>query len=34
MLNPGVIDGIVHKGDSVCGTRNKAGFDKLYGALN
>jgi hypothetical protein len=33
LLDPGIIERVLNKDDSVCGTRNKAAFDKLRNAL-
>lgn len=33
LLDPGVIERVLHKDDSVCGTQNKRAFDMLRNAL-
>ena len=33
LLDAGIIERVLHNDDSVCGTRNKAAFDKLRNAL-
>jgi hypothetical protein len=33
LLDPGVIERVLHNDESVCGTRNKLAFDKLRNAL-
>jgi hypothetical protein len=33
LLDPGIIERVLHNDESVCGTRNKPAFDKLRSAL-
>ncbi len=33
LLDPGVIERVLHNDDSVCGTKNRAAFDKLRNVL-
>lgn len=33
LLDPGIIERVLNKDESVCGTRNKLAFDKLRNAL-